>query len=38
MGLVVVTAVAKEWGSVRTVTGRRVWAELAAADSAEPTA
>jgi len=28
MGLVVVTAVAKEWGSVRTVTGRRVWAEL----------
>jgi anti-sigma regulatory factor (Ser/Thr protein kinase) len=38
MGLVVVAAVAKEWGSVRTVTGRRVWAELAASDSVEPVA
>jgi serine/threonine-protein kinase RsbW len=33
-GLVLVAMLAKEWGATRTRSGRRVWAELAAADSA----
>jgi len=35
MGLVLVAALAKEWGSARTATGWRVWAELAGADIAD---
>ena len=32
MGLVLVAALAKEWGTARTAAGWRVWAELAGAD------
>ncbi len=35
MGLVLVAALAKEWGSARTAAGWRVWAELAGADIAD---
>ena len=35
MGLVLVAALAKEWGSARTPAGWRVWAELAGADIAD---
>ena len=34
MGLMLVAAMAKEWGSARTAVGWRVWAELAGADMA----
>jgi serine/threonine-protein kinase RsbW len=35
MGLVLVAALAKEWGTARTAAGWRVWAELTAADIAD---
>jgi serine/threonine-protein kinase RsbW len=34
LGLVLVATLAKEWGSTRTATGWRVWAELSGADAA----
>ena len=34
LGLVLVATLAKEWGSTRTSTGWRVWAELSGADAA----
>jgi anti-sigma regulatory factor (Ser/Thr protein kinase) len=34
LGLVLVATLAKEWGSTRTGSGRRVWAELSGSDAA----
>jgi len=34
LGLVLVATLAKEWGSTRTASGWRVWAELSGADAA----